>query len=133
MLEVTVEVPRGGFVKRRDDGSIDYVSPVPCPFNYGSVAGTISGDGDRLDAVVLGPRLRAGSVVTRKVLACVMVLDAGEEDPKFICGERPMTDIERGLVLGFFRSYGVLKGLLNLVRGRRGQTRFVSFHVVENV
>jgi inorganic pyrophosphatase len=59
-LDVVIEVPLGSFIKRRDDGRVDFVSPVPCPFNYGSVPDTLSGDGDRVDAVVLGPRLPRG-------------------------------------------------------------------------
>ena len=35
--EVVIEVPRGGFLKRGSSGSIDFVSPLPCPFNYGAV------------------------------------------------------------------------------------------------
>jgi inorganic pyrophosphatase len=62
-LEVVIEVPLGGFIKRRDDGGIDFVSLAPCPFKYGSVPDTRSGDGDRLDALVLGPRLARGTRV----------------------------------------------------------------------
>jgi len=36
-LEVLIEVPRGSFLKRGSTGSIDFVSPMTCPFNYGSV------------------------------------------------------------------------------------------------
>jgi hypothetical protein len=33
-LDVVIEVPRGSFVKRGSSGSIDFISPLPCPFNY---------------------------------------------------------------------------------------------------
>jgi inorganic pyrophosphatase len=36
-VEVVIEVPRGSFLKRRSTGHIDFISPLPCPFNYGSV------------------------------------------------------------------------------------------------
>ena len=36
-LEVVIEVPRGSFVKRGSSGSVDFISPLPCPFNYGAV------------------------------------------------------------------------------------------------
>lgn len=123
-LEVVIEVPRGGFIKRRDDGSIDFISPAPCPFNYGSVPDTRSGDGDRLDAVVLGRRLPRGARVTLPVVACVTFLDAGDEDPKWICSRAPMTAPERILVAGFFGLYARAKTLLNALRGKRGATRY---------
>ena len=36
-LDAVVEVPRGSFLKRGSTGKVDFISPVPCPFNYGSV------------------------------------------------------------------------------------------------
>lgn len=123
-LEVMIEVPRGTFVKRDDHGKVDYVSPFPCPFNYGSVPGTVSGDGDRLDALVLGARLPRGSRVTLPVVGVVRFLDAGERDPKYICGARPLSRGERLLVAGFFGAYAHLKGGLNRLRGKRGETRY---------
>ena len=127
-LEVVIEVPRGGFIKRTDAGSIDYVSPVPCPFNYGSVPDTRSGDGDRLDAVVLGPTLAQGSRVRVRVVAVVNFTDAGEDDPKYICCEAAPSRAELLLVEGYFRSYAGLKGVLNRLRGKRGATRFGGLH-----
>lgn len=127
-LEVVIEVPRGGFIKRTDSGAIDYVSPIPCPFNYGSVPDTRSGDGDRLDAVVLGPSLAQGSRVRRRVVAVVTFLDAGEEDPKYVCCDATPGRGELLLVSSFFRLYAGLKGGLNLLRGKRGATRFGGLH-----
>ena len=37
LVEVVVEIPRGSFLKRGSSGRVDFVSPLPCPFNYGSV------------------------------------------------------------------------------------------------
>lgn len=123
-LEVMIEVPRGTFIKRDDAGHLDYVSPLPCPFNYGSVPGTVSGDGDRLDALVLGTRLPRGTRVTLPVVGVVRFIDAGEPDPKYVCGVRPLTPHERLLVAGFFGVYAHLKGGLNRLRGKRGETRY---------
>jgi len=123
-LEIVIEVPRGSFIKRDDDGRVDYVSPFPCPFNYGSVPDTRSGDGDRLDALVLGPRLPRHARVTLPVLGVVRFLDAGESDPKYICGTGPLGRRDALLVAGFFASYAHLKGVLNALRGKRGATRY---------
>lgn len=123
-LEVVIEVPRYGFIKRTDSGAVDYVSPIPCPFNYGSVPDTRSGDGDRLDAVVLGPRLAQGARVRRRVVAVVQFTDAGEDDPKYVCCDSTPQPHELLLVQAFFRVYAGLKGGLNLLRGKRGVTRY---------
>jgi inorganic pyrophosphatase len=125
-LEVVVEVPRGSFIKRRDDGSVDFVSPVPCPFNYGSVPDTRSGDGDRLDALVLGPRLGRGARVRVKVVARVRFTDAGQDDPKLICSDRPLGRLDRARIAGFFRFYARAKALLNRWRGKAGPTRYLG-------
>jgi len=122
--EVVIEVPLGGFIKRRDDGSVDFVSPAPCPFNYGSVPGTSSGDGDRLDALVLGPRLARGTRVRVRVVGRVRFTDAGQDDPKLIASDRPLGRLDRAKIAAFFIVYARAKGLLNRVRGKAGRTRY---------
>ena len=39
-VEVIIEIPKGSFIKRGSTGQVDFVSPLPCPFNYGSVPTT---------------------------------------------------------------------------------------------
>ena len=126
-IEVVIEVPRGRFVKRDAQGTLEFISPLPCPFNYGSVAGLTAADGDALDAVVLGPRLAAGSRIRSQVQAVIVFLDAGVQDDKLICAERSLTPQEQRLVLGFFRIYALCKRLMNLVAGRAGYTRCLGW------
>ena len=59
-VEVVIEIPRGSFLKRGSTGHLDFISPLPCPFNYGSVPKFLGLEGDLLDALVLGPRLPLG-------------------------------------------------------------------------
>lgn len=125
-LEVVIEVPRGGFIKRTDAGHIDYISPFPCPFNYGSVPDTRSGDGDRLDAVVLGPPRARGSRVRCRVVAVVRFTDAGQDDPKYVCAEHSASERELAMVERFFARYSWMKGLLNRLRRKRGATRYAG-------
>jgi inorganic pyrophosphatase len=63
-VDVVIEVPRGSFIKRGSTGNVDFVSPLPCPFNYGSVPAYLGLEGDLLDALVLGPRLALGALHT---------------------------------------------------------------------
>lgn len=122
-LEVRIDTARGDFVKRRDDGSVEFVSPLPSPFNYGSVAGTLAPDGDREDVIVLGARLRAGTTLRARVLGRARFVDAGVADPKWLCGER-LTTRDVYLLQLFFWAYTRFKRVLHAVRGERGPTHF---------
>ena len=121
LVEVVIEVPRGSFIKRGSLGHVDFVSPLPCPYNYGSVPTHIGLEGDLLDAVVLGPRLPLGSTVRVPAWGAVTLVDRGLADDKLICSTTPLTGAERKAVLRFFRFYAMCKGLLNLWRRRSGR------------
>lgn len=120
-VEVVIEIPRGSFLKRGSTGHIDFVSPFPCPFNYGSVPQYVGLEGDLLDAVVLGPKLPLGTRVRVPTWGAVVLTDRGMTDDKLICSEKPLTPRQQRLVLFFFHFYAKCKGLLNLWRLRRGR------------
>ena len=120
-FEVVIEVPRGSFLKRGSTGRIDFVSPLPCPFNYGAVPGLLGMEGDLLDALVLGPRLRFGARTQVTAWAAVTLTDRGMSDDKLICGDHWPSKAEIDGVLGFFHLYARCKGLLNLWRRRPGR------------
>jgi inorganic pyrophosphatase len=120
-VEVVIEVPRGSFLKRGFSGHVDFVSPLPCPYNYGAVPTHLGLEGDLLDALVLGPRLHFGTRLRIKAWGAVTLTDRGMSDDKLICShERPgPAEIER--VLRFFAFYARCKGLLNFLRRRPGR------------
>lgn len=120
-LQVLIEIPRGSFLKRGSSGHIDFISPLPCPFNYGSVPEYIGLEGDLLDAVVLGPRLARGSRVRVKAWGAVIFTDRGMTDDKLICSDEPLRSEHRDKVLRFFHFYAKCKGILNLARRRPGR------------
>jgi inorganic pyrophosphatase len=120
-VEVVIEVPRGSFVKRGSTGSVDFVSPLPCPFNYGSVPQYIGLEGDLLDAVVIGPRVPAGTRVRVKAWGAVTLVDRGIVDDKLICAPWPLSPRQRRIVLVFFHFYAGCKALLNLWLRRPGR------------
>jgi inorganic pyrophosphatase len=121
IVEVVIEVPRGSFLKRGSTGRVDFISPLPCPFNYGSVPKYVGLEGDLLDAVVLGPRLPFGSRVCVEARGAVVMTDRGLSDDKLICSSQPLTPAQRRNVLRFFHFYAKCKALLNLYRGRPGR------------
>jgi len=120
-LEVLIEVPRGSFLKRGSAGRIDFVSPLPCPFNYGCVPRYVGMEGDLLDALVLGPRLPLGARMRVRAWGAVTLTDRGMQDDKLVCSDRPVTESERRDVLRFFQFYARCKGVLNLWRRRPGR------------
>ncbi len=120
-VDVVIEIPRGSFLKRGSTGQIDFVSPFPCPFNYGSVPTHLGLEGDLLDAVVLGPRLAAGTRLKTKAWDAITLTDRGMFDDKLICSEVPLDPAERARVLRFFVFYAKCKGLLNVWRRRPGR------------
>jgi inorganic pyrophosphatase len=120
-LDVVIEIPRGSFVKRGSTGQVDFVSPFPCPFNYGAVPALIGLEGDLLDAVVLGPHLPRGARARVSARGAVILMDRGMTDDKLICSHAPLTDAQRAAILRFFHFYARCKGLLNRVRRRPGR------------
>src|SRR3954463_9294403 len=99
-VDVVVEISKGSFLKRGSTGQIDFVSPFPCPYNYGSVPKFLGLEGDLLDALVLGPRLPMGARLRIKAWGAVTLIDRGMEDDKLICSHyapspRELQDIVR--------------------------------------
>src|SRR5574337_385191 len=120
-VEVVIEIPRGSFLKRGSTGLIDFVSPLPCPFNYGSVPDYLGLEGDLLDAVVLGPRLGVGTRLKVPAWGAVILMDRGMTDDKLICSRHPVSALEQQWVLRFFHFYARCKALLNWWRRRPGR------------
>ena len=129
-VRVQIEVSKGGHIKRSSSGHVDYISPLPCPFNYGSIPGSEAEDGEPEDAVVLGGPLPAGHSGDYAVVAWVDFLDAGVKDPKFICAQGKVSEEELRAVARFFRRYARIKAPLNRLRGKRGKTRFRGITVL---
>lgn len=123
IVEVLIEIPRGSFLKVGSTGRVDFVSPLPCPFNYGSVPDLVGLEGDLLDALVLGPRLAAGTRIKVHAFGAVGLSDRGLYDDKLVCADAPPGPWARRGVLGFFHLYARCKKLLNLWRRRPGLTR----------
>ena len=122
-VEVVIEIPRWSFLKRGGSGHIDFISPLPCPYNYGAIHSHIGGEGDYLDAVVLGPRLPLGSRVQVSAWGSVGMSERYMYDDKLICSVAPVTPRQQRHILHFFHAYARCKGLLNSLRGQRGRAR----------
>jgi inorganic pyrophosphatase len=120
-VDVVIEVPRGSFIKRGSTGRVDFISPLPCPFNYGSVPAYVGLEGDLLDALVLGPRLPSGTRLRVMAWGAVTLTDRGMSDDKLVCSHTRVTTEDREMILRFFSFYAKCKGLLNVWRRRPGR------------
>ena len=118
-IEVVIEIPKWSFLKRGTSGRVDFVSPFPCPFNYGSVPQLVGLDGDLLDALVLGPRLRRGTRITVPAHGAVGLSERGLYDDKLVASHHSPGRWQVRGILVFFHFYALCKGLLNVFRGYR--------------
>jgi inorganic pyrophosphatase len=101
-LQVVVEIPTGTIDKwevRKTDGALVWeknkgiprvVNYIGYPGNYGMVPKTIfskliGGDGDPLDAIVLGPPVPRGSIISVKIIGLMEMKDSKEADHKLLC------------------------------------------------
>jgi inorganic pyrophosphatase len=123
-IEVCIEVERGSFIKRRPDGQIDFISPIPSPFSYGSVLGTSAADGDPEDALVVGQSVTRGESVRLPVWGQVRFIDGGVEDHKWVLSSTALTPIQWRSIEHFFRFYAVTKRLLYAFRSQQGGVVF---------
>ncbi len=121
ILEVEIEIPRGSFLKRGSSGAIDFVSPLPCPFNYGAVPGLLGLEGDLLDALVLGPRLPLGSHHRLPAWGAIILVDRGMMDHKLVCSAHEPSAAQMRFVRHFFAVYAQAKAVLNRLRGQGGR------------
>ncbi|KAG0607812.1 hypothetical protein M758_8G056800 [Ceratodon purpureus] len=151
-VDIVVEVPKGSFVKRLPDGAVDYVGPMPSPFNYGSVPAIPAPDGDPLDALILGNHLPYGYTGRVKVKGVMKFIDAGLVDDKLICtqlipagassssgreGEptepasEDLTMLDLFALTSFFNVYAACKSTLNTIRGKTGRTAYEGWELFE--
>ena len=121
LVNVIIEIPRGSFLKYGSTGKLDFVSPLPCPFNYGSIPEFMGMDGDFLDAVVLGPHLASGTKVKIHARGAIRMIDNGLYDDKLICSHSPISPWKKRFILLFFMFYAKAKSLINLTRGYPGR------------
>jgi inorganic pyrophosphatase len=120
-VEVIIEVPRGSHLKRSSSGRVSFVSPLPCPYNYGCVPAYVGLEGDLLDALVLGPRLALGTRIRIRAWGAIVLTDRGMTDDKLVCSLQRPTRSQCERVLRFFRFYARCKAVMNFVRGRPGR------------
>jgi inorganic pyrophosphatase len=125
-FQARIEVSRGGFVKFGGGQSIDFISPVPCPYNYGCLEHTRSEDGEPIDVVVLGSSIPRGEQVRGQLVGVVYFRDAGLIDDKLLlrASPTPLSPREQQQLQLFFRLYAAVKRIANVLRRRPSPTAF---------
>ena len=120
---IYIETPKGSFVKRNERQRVDFVSPIPCPFNYGHIKGEIGGDGDPLDVILLGDAVAAGVELSAELIGCVRFLDGGQQDDKWIAVQEGFPSRRERIQIGlFFQLYALAKRISAPLRGSSCQS-----------
>ncbi len=84
-----VELKSGNIELEQKNGAPRFVQYLGYPCNYGNIPRSVflkstGGDGDALDAIVLGPSVPTGSVVRGRAIGIMSLLDTGEKDDKVV-------------------------------------------------
>lgn len=90
-VDVIVEIPYGSVYKYEVDKkdlsklTIDRPLPCPLPYNYGFISHTLHGDGDPLDACVIGRNpIFPLTKLKANILGAFICIDNGESDDKLV-------------------------------------------------
>lgn len=124
-MKIIIETPKYSFFKYDVVGSGAFkkvmVSPIPTIFNYGSIVGTRAQDGMAVDVLVIGPRMRQGTIIERddskKFDGVVHFIDDAKVDDKMIvyvsgCKNKSVLSL-------YFRMYALYKKFLYLLSKRK--------------
>ena len=110
VYSICIEVSKWGMIKWNEKGNIDYISPIPCPFNYGSVKNIMGDDGDLQDAILLGDKKEVRFCGKYKLIGKVYFIDQGRQDHKWIFSATNKIRRRDWMVLdSFFRIYAQIK------------------------
>ena len=128
-INVVIEIPAGTIEKwevEKSDGSLKWtfesgqprtVNYLPYPGHYGMIPATLlskenGGDGDPLDAIVLGPAVPRGSVVKAKILGVLKLFDNGEKDDKVLAVMEESPMYEANTLIELVEGY---PGVINII------------------
>jgi inorganic pyrophosphatase len=125
-LNVLIATPKFSFIKYKDNGKIDYISPIPFTVNYGNIPEMISAEGDKADAFILGKRIKKEIIKEVMIVGKIDFYDRGIYDPKYICSDRYVSLIDKINVIVFFTLFSFAKKILNKLRGKKGKTKLVK-------
>lgn len=157
-LLARIEIPAGSTHKYEIDEAtgaiyLDRVMamPVVYPANYGYLPGTLAGDGDALDVLVLTQQpVHPGVLIRVRPLGYLKMIDGGEADEKVICvpiarvdphfaGIHSLEDLPEALlqqIEAFFRVYKQLPAGRKLVEldgfGSRDEAMRIIREAMEN-
>lgn len=101
-VQVVIEIPSGSTAKWEvRNGKPRIVNYLGYPGHYGMIPGTLlpksaGGDGDPLDAIVIGTAIERGEIVAVKLIGVMVLIDQGEQDDKLIavCAGSPLFAVD---------------------------------------
>ncbi|OGE82470.1 MAG: hypothetical protein A3B10_00135 [Candidatus Doudnabacteria bacterium RIFCSPLOWO2_01_FULL_44_21] len=121
-FNVVIEIPKGSenkieYDEIKDEMFVDFIftGGFKFLFNYGFISKTKTGDGDTLDAIVLGPNpIASGTVVLCRPVGIMRQLDRGQVDNKIIAvpvnepetiSIQSIQDVPQGEIQAFIEFY----------------------------
>lgn len=124
IIKAVIENPKGARVKYEftKTGKLRFDQKLPkgfeFPGNYGFFPETLAGDGDALDVLVLGRKLKRGTLVKVKPIGIMYMLDGGKKDDKVIAisvraKPRKLKKTEADKIEYFFKHYKRRKIIIN--------------------
>jgi inorganic pyrophosphatase len=119
-MVLVVETPKWNFIKI--EHSIEgfkraFISPLPTPFNYGYIEGTLGEDGAPVDVIILGERKKTGERLDLGLIGKVRFVDDNKRDDKYIAS---INEARQEIAINiFFRVYAIAKVVLGLILYRR--------------
>jgi inorganic pyrophosphatase len=132
-MKVVIETSKYSFFKYNRSGDHYkkvFFSPVPTIFNYGYIEGVKGADGMEVDAVVLGPRIKQGTVIDfSRCYGVVRFVDDSVKDDKYLFY---ISGYRSPYILSFyFRIYAIFKRFIYLISEQRFSTcKFIGIEEI---
>lgn len=113
-MKAVIEIPKDSLYKYELDKEsgklkVDRVLPIPVPYNYGYIPGTMSGDGDPLDVFVISVQpINPLTEVEIVPFGIIRGEDAGLEDDKvlaYIKGDKSTDSSALDNIKYYLRTY----------------------------
>ncbi|MBW6451193.1 MAG: inorganic diphosphatase [DPANN group archaeon] len=118
-MKVTIEITKGSFIKSSitpTKTKLEFISPIPIPFNYGFINDTQSGDSEALDIIIFGEKLKRGSKLDISASGIILFKDNNVKDYKIIASTDKKNKTYRKIITYlFFKLYATIKPLIYLI------------------
>lgn len=119
-MKIVIETPKFSFFKynkSEEEYHKIFFSPIPTIFNYGYIEGLMAEDGMQRDAIVLGPRIKQGTIIEFSDYdSIVKFIDDSKNDDKYVFYNKSRPNKILPL---YFYMYTLFKKFMYLIMKRK--------------